>query len=925
MTPDPLEKQTIQNGLPLVKEMEAVEYFDDVISSSDVERKPRGRGRGRGRGRPRGRGRGAKRKISESGRKKKNDEMEDSDYSPGPGHRGHRPLRKRGRPRKIIESETSRTSLTEDVNDSTFSLVSEHRSKIPVKRGVFAKCDGNMDACVELQSSSSQANRRSTRCRDLLGNKKSGLDVFYIGEWIDDEDAEWMEDEEVDDEYFIQEKKESSEMNKRLRLPRETEMDSEILTNQLEQNQKKTEKKDIMCHQCKRFDRKLVIPCTNCEQIMYCTYCVKKWYRDLNEIDVSERCPVCRGNCNCNFCLQSSGLIQTSKRDLSREEKIHHLHYLIKLLIPHLKQINEEQNLEIEIESIIQEVSPASVNIQKTSCRNDERIFCNNCSTSIVDLHRSCLSCSYELCITCCLEIRKGVRFGVDQRISDQYKDRGPDYFHGGDPIPEDISGLKTLEEHIGESFTKWTANDDMSISCAPKALGGCEDTCALKLKHILPKYWILDLITKASDILRNYEADALSHHIGDANEQMKDVEGDEDNHLYCLDSVDTLKRESLVQFQKRWTKGEPVIVRKVLNETNGLSWEPMVMWRALCESLDPKMSSTMTEVKAIDCLAGCEVKINTRKFFDGYLSGRRYDNLWPEMLKLKDWPPSDKFENLLPRHCDEFIRALPFQEYADPRAGFLNIAVKLPSDILKPDLGPKTYIAYGIVEELGRGDSVTKLHLDMSDAVNILTHNADMKVDDEQQAAIDTLKKIHLAQDYKEGCIIAQDMNHVTLKAKEVDTKERGGALWDIFRREDVPRLEQYLKKHYREFRHIFSNPVDHVVHSIHDQSFYLTMDHKQKLKEEYGVEPWTFEQRLGEAVFIPAGCAHQVRNLKSCTKVAVDFVSPENISECLRLAAEFRHLPKDHKAKEDKLEIKKMIIYAMDKAIKDFEELTS
>lgn len=27
-------------------------------------------------------------------------------------------------------------------------------------------------------------------------------------------------------------------------------------------------------------------------------------------------------------------------------------------------------------------------------------------------------------------------------------------------------------------------------------------------------------------------------------------------------------------------------------------------------------------------------------------------------------------------------------------------------------------------------------------------------------------------------------------------------------------------------------------------------------------GVEPWTFEQHLGEAVFIPAGCPHQVRN---------------------------------------------------------------
>jgi hypothetical protein len=29
-------------------------------------------------------------------------------------------------------------------------------------------------------------------------------------------------------------------------------------------------------------------------------------------------------------------------------------------------------------------------------------------------------------------------------------------------------------------------------------------------------------------------------------------------------------------------------------------------------------------------------------------------------------------------------------------------------------------------------------------------------------------------------------------------------------------------------------------------------------------GVEPWTFIQKLGDAVFIPAGLPHQVRNLK-------------------------------------------------------------
>ncbi|KAK9910177.1 hypothetical protein M0R45_034149 [Rubus argutus] len=486
-----------------------------------------------------------------------------------------------------------------------------------------------------------------------------------------------------------------------------------------------------------------------------------------------------------------------------------------------------------------------------------------------------------------------------------------------------------------------------------------------------------------------------------------------------------------------------------------------MVMWRAFREpGANAKFKEETRSVKAIDCLDWCEVEINIHQFFAGYLAGRMHNSKWPEMLKLKDWPSSTLFEERLPRHCAEFIAALPYSDYTYPKhskAGILNLATRLPEQSLKPDMGPKTYIAYGFPEELGRGDSVTKLHCDMSDAVNVLTHTTRVKIASWQHNTIKDLKSKPEDEDLikgrvggkllkktrkvlfkggdssectKSGRIVENEHVMSTLpdgkgnklgrtqscrtspvsdsvdpgiigsdeteyfsepattelnkiKVASVDHHRNdviqstsplangveaeqelvpcssdtmigrldgkdasrdmgasesypqeakdsfksndklgvvhGGAVWDIFRIQDTPKLIKYLKKQKNEFRHLNNHPVDSVVHPIHDQTLYVNERHKKQLKEEFDVEPWTFEQHLGEAVFIPAGCPHQVRNRQSCIKVALDFVSPENLEECLRLAEEFRLLPKNHRAKEDKLEVKKMTLYAVSSALRE------
>ncbi|KAG9129336.1 hypothetical protein Leryth_016630 [Lithospermum erythrorhizon] len=346
------------------------------------------------------------------------------------------------------------------------------------------------------------------------------------------------------------------------------------------------------------------------------------------------------------------------------------------------------------------------------------------------------------------------------------------------------------------------------------------------------------------------------------------------------------------------------------------LSWEPMVMWRAWRNMKNSKAS--VLDIDVLDCSNWCQVSMNSFQFFKRYIEVPFDSNGQPQLLKLHDCSHSVSFEERLPRHAAEFISCLPFKEVTHPRRGYLNLSTKLPEKCLKPVSGPNIHIAYGIPQEMGRGDSVTKLQCAAVDVVNILFHTG------KRENIFQSRRKF--SNNGATYCESTEDPNTRQNEQHQSETlpssanssegcgDEDAGVLWDVFRRQDVPKLQLYLKFHYGEFIHTLSTPQKQGSHPVYDQSFYLTVDHKRMLKEDY---------KVGDSVIVPAGCPHQTRNLKSCISVSLDFISPESINESIRLTEEFRSLPEDHMAKEDRLELKKLILHSMSHAIKDFEVL--
>ncbi|KAI0771994.1 Clavaminate synthase-like protein [Trametes elegans] len=308
-------------------------------------------------------------------------------------------------------------------------------------------------------------------------------------------------------------------------------------------------------------------------------------------------------------------------------------------------------------------------------------------------------------------------------------------------------------------------------------------------------------------------------------------------------------------KFRRVWSKGLPLVVTGLVHKFH-IEWTP--------EYFSSRYGTQSCLI--LECQTEQNKRVTVGEFFGlfGKYEGRR--DCW----KLKDWPPSTDFKTAFPELYDDFSRATPVPNYVR-RDGVLNIASHFPSNTISPDLGPKMYNAMASFESQGSKGS-TRLHMDMADAINIMTYASS-------------------TPDGRPGC-----------------------AAWDIFRADDTAKLRKFLRKKFKgQYQH---DP-------IHSQQFYLDSSLRQELYKDYGVVSHRIYQKPGEAVFIPAGCAHQVCNLADCIKVACDFVSPENIDRCEALTREFREQNQSMAWKEDVLQLRTMMWFAWLSCVRQEKEL--
>ncbi|KAI8618371.1 hypothetical protein BC830DRAFT_1109225 [Chytriomyces sp. MP71] len=249
---------------------------------------------------------------------------------------------------------------------------------------------------------------------------------------------------------------------------------------------------------------------------------------------------------------------------------------------------------------------------------------------------------------------------------------------------------------------------------------------------------------------------------------------------------------------------------------------------------------------------------INTRTI-DGT---RRSQMMFSEFVKTLpanttkgfDFPAINKLENVFPAHWHEFRSKVPLRRLI-LRDGPLSLFSFLSNKDFMQLHGPTLFIAGAAFSESA---GTTVLHKDNAGAYNV--------------------------------CMYAQDPS-------------KPAAVWHLFSREDTRKIAAIYDR------------VDEDAYVMMDFTHYLDAAALEMLEREHGVRPFVLEQKVGDMILIPAGCAHQVRNLQLCVKISQDVITAECLMEAIATDAEFRFLPPGHERRSSTIACVGMGLLAWDR----------
>ncbi|KAL8130414.1 hypothetical protein V2J09_019569 [Rumex salicifolius] len=709
------------------------------------------------------------------------------------------------------------------------------------------------------------------------------------------------------------------------------------------------------CHWCRKNANVSLSKCLSCKKRFFCSDCIKERSHDAQE--VKTRCPVCRGTCDCKACLPSRLKYIQSQESLKKECKVtkySSLHYLITLVLPILEKFNLEQSMELELEAKSKGSSLSEVEVQQVEVGVKEF---NRCSFSILDLHRSCPNCSYYLCLSCCRESSAS----IGNLLCPSLDLGGCGSSHLAMRSVSPLNYTKELEANAKEAISSHDSPKilDASLHCslctsmAREGVKVRELLEASQRKHpgdnflycpsidddyeiLLPhfqRHWrnshpviVRDIIVNASnvswdptDLFFTY----LNMLLDGSENDREEINGSKCTDWFEVDfsskesftgsfmNADLHVRQQTLKLKAKLSSGlcqrsfrdhyakiyDALPIQEYTNPWSGI----LNLAAKLVEvSHEPEISPSVY----ITCGDAEEIR---RGELVSSLCYSSYD-LVNILVYASDLQCSAEKINRI----RTLIRMKHIKDTGGSIGHDLDNAVTRECSEITEDASQPDQTVEGTPLSKGVGASSSCLE----DLPVITVRNSPTKApgseseSDSSNMCSGTGESLEKPDDQ----LSHQDSETCNIE-KGCSNERPSGSQWDIFRRQDTPKLVEYIRKHSDEFYGSSNKDVDPIL--VGD--IFLDSAHKIKLKDEFKIEPWTFTQKLGEAVLIPAGCLYQVKNLKSCVNFTVGFVSPESASECIKLNEKLCNLPADNKAKSSRLEVEKMVLTKISKAIEE------